>query len=291
MEILVTLRNRQLLDRLLPLSDGVIVGRYFVTGFDYSFAELERLRDHCREKNRGFFICMDHFISENDKMLVQEYLSFLEGLDVDGIYFHDLGIYELAKSFQMQDKLIYDGKTVLCNSRDAGFLLETGLNSLVLSRELTLEEYGKIIKAYPGRMEMQIFGHLQLSRSRRRFLSNYFAQIGKDYDYFGSKTLSLIEEQRDYRLPIIEDEYGTGIYSDYLFAMFTEICELRPYLKRGIIDTLFMEDDNQIVEICRDYRRISLDNRDFLKESLIHNYPDNYSSAYLYQKTNISKDE
>ena len=289
--MLVTLRKKHLLEKLLPVSDGVICGRYFATGFDLSLDDLVDIRKECARQGRGFFICMDAFISENERMLANEYLSFLEGLDVDGIYFHDLGVLELARSFDLSDKLIYDGKSVLCNSRDAGFLLQQGISSLVISRELTLQEIEKIVRTHQGKIEMQIFGHLRLSYSKRKFLSNYFAQIGKDYDFFNKESLSLVEEKRDYRMPIIEDEYGTCIYTDYLFEMFSEFPGLSPYLKRGIIDTIFMEDANQIAEVCRDYRRVSMVNHEFIKESLIHNYPDLYSSAYLYQKTNITKDE
>ena len=62
-------------------------------------------------------------------------------------------------------------------------------------------------------------------------------------------------------------------------------------IKRGIVDTLFINDDNKIVEVCRNYKRINEANAKFLKESLYHNYPDRYSKGYLYQKTNITKDE
>ena len=92
-------------------------------------------------------------------------------------------------------------------------------------------------------------------------------------------------------MPIVEDDYGTCIYTDYILEMFNELPELRPYLKRGIIDTMFIEDDGLIVQICRDYKRLTEQNKAFLKESLYHNYPDEYSSGYLYQKTNITKDE
>ena len=73
--------------------------------------------------------------------------------------------------------------------------------------------------------------------------------------------------------------------------MFNEIASLKPFLKRAIVDTLFIEDEGLIQQVCRDLRRITIENKDFLKDSLLHNYPNNYSSGYLYQRTNITKDE
>ena len=291
MELLVTLRKKHQLERLTSLVDGVIVGKYFSSGYHYSTQEFNEIYNYCKQHNLKFYIVIDNFITENDKMLLYEYFDYIDSLDVDGIYFHDLGIYDVAKSYNMISKLIYDGKTVLCNSLDTAFMLDKGINSVVLSRELTLSEISAIVRNNVEKVDLQIFGHLRMSYSKRKFLTNYFKEINKEYDYIGKESLYLIEEQRDYKMPIVEDEYGTYIYTDYILEMFSELSDLKPYLKRGIIDTLFIEDDNRIYQVCRDYRRLTSQNKEFLKESLYHNYPDVYSSGYLYQKTNITKNE
>ena len=291
MEILVTLRKKQQLERVMPLVDGVIVGKCFVSGYDYELEDLKIISDYCKLNKRKIYIAMDNFVFEDEKMLLYEYFDYIDSLQVDGIFFHDLGIYDVAKSYGLLSKLSYDGKQVLCNSLDTAFMLDQGIDSVVLSRELTLSEIEEIVKHNEGRVNLQIFGHIRMSYSKRKFLSNYFKEINKGYDYFNKKTLTLVEEQRNYRMPIVEDEYGTCIYSDFIFEMFSEIPALKPYLKRGIIDTLFIEEDARVYQVCRDLRRITIENKEFLKESLIRNFPDNYSSGYLYQKTNISKDE
>lgn len=291
MEVLVTLRQNKGLERILPLVDGVIIGKYFTTGYNFEMEELKSISEYVKSHNRKVYMVMDNFISEDEKMLLYEYFDYIDGLDVDGIYFHDLGIYDVAKSYGMLSKLIYDGKQVLCNSLDTAFILDRGIDSVVLSRELTLQEISSIVKNNEGRVDLQVFGHLRMSYSKRKFLTNYFNEINKEYDYLNKKTLSLVEEQRNYRMPILEDDYGTTIYTDFIFEMFNEIASLKPFLKRAIVDTLFIEDEGLIQQVCRDLRRITIENKDFLKDSLLHNYPNNYSSGYLYQRTNITKDE
>lgn len=291
MEVLVTLRQNKGLERILPLVDGVIIGKYFTTGYNIEMEELKSISEYVKSHNRKVYVVMDNFISEDEKMLLYEYFDYIDGLDVDGIYFHDLGIYDVAKSYGMLSKLIYDGKQVLCNSLDTAFILDRGIDSVVLSRELTLQEISSIVKNNEGRVDLQVFGHLRMSYSKRKFLTNYFNEINKEYDYLNKKTLSLVEEQRNYRMPILEDDYGTTIYTDFIFEMFNEIASLKPFLKRAIVDTLFIEDEGLIQQVCRDLRRITIENKDFLKDSLLHNYPNNYSSGYLYQRTNITKDE
>ncbi len=291
MELLVTLRKAQALEKILPYADGVITGSHFTTGYHLSPEEIAEAVKYCRTKGRKVYIVMDNFISEDEKMLMYDYLEFIDSLEVDGLYFHDLGIYSAARSSHLSSKLIYDGKTVMCNSLDSGFLLDRGIDSIMISRELTLEEVSKILKNHSGKIDMQIFGHLRMSYSKRRFLSNYFRQIKKEYDYIGKESLSLVEEQREYRMPIVEDLNGTYIYTDYIFEMFNEIPDLRKYIKRGVVDTLFIEDENLICQVLRDYRRISAENSGFIRDSFMHNHPGSYSSGYLYQKTNISKNE
>ena len=291
MELLLTLRKMDQLERAVSVADGIIVGKFFSSGYHFTMHEFNQIYSYCKEHHCKFYIVMDNFVSENEKMLMYEYFDYIDSLDVDGIYFHDLGIYDAAKSYNLVSKLIYDGKTVLCNSLDTAFWLDKGIDSVVLSRELTLPEIRTIVHNNPQKTDLQIFGHLRMSQSKRKFLTNYFKEIGKDYDFLNKETLTLIEEKRNDRMPILEEESGTSIYTDYIFEMFSEITSLSPYLKRGIIDTLFIENDKQIFEVCRDYKRITSQNREFIKNSLYHNYPDNYSSGYLYQKTNITKDE
>lgn len=288
--MLFTLRRLEPLEKLLPFADGIVTGRYFTTGYHLSLDEIRQVSRFCKTFHKKFYIVMDDFISEDEKMLMYDYLDFIDSIDVDGIFFHDLGVYNAAKSYGMLSKLIYDGKTVLCNSLDSAFLLDQGIDSVMFSRELTFEEVKEIVKNLSGRVNMQIFGHLRMSYSKRNFLSNYFRQIGKDYDFKGKETLSLVEEQREYKMPIVEDEDGTYIYSDYVFEMFSEISELKNDLKRGIVDTLFIEDDALIAQVLRDYKRVSATNGKFIRDSFLHNHPGNYSSGYLYQKTNISKE-
>lgn len=291
MELLVTIRNKSNYEKLLALADGAIVGNRFTTSYHLDNNDIVEINNYCKANNKKVYIVIDNFISEDELLSLNEYFYFIEGLNVDGIYFHDLGIYTIADSYGLKNKLIYDGKSVLCNSLDSAYMLSKGIDSVLISRELTLKEIKDIVKNNDGQVDLQIFGHIRLSYSKRKFLSNYFREINREYDYLNKESLFLIEEKRDYKMPIVEDNDGTFIYSDFVVEMFEEMPELSSSIKRGIVDTLFINDDNKIVEVCRNYKRINEANAKFLKESLYHNYPDRYSKGYLYQKTNITKDE
>lgn len=290
MESLVTLRNTNYIDKIVTVCDGFIVGSLFTSGYAYTINDLSNINKYCKAHNKKIYIVIDNFISEEDKMQLINYIDFIKGLDVDGIYFHDLGVYDICRSYDMQNLLIYDGQTIICNSLDVAFYMSKGINGVVLSRELTLEEISGIVKNNPRCCDLLIFGHTRLSYSKRKFLTNYFSQINKEYDFSNSDSLYLIEEMRNYKMPIVEDDSGTKIYTDYIFNMYNELPELKPYIKRGIVDSLFINDE-RIITVLRDIKRITKENATFLFDGLKKNYPDDYSSGYLYQKTNITKDE
>ena len=290
MEILITLRNINYIEKYKSACDGFIVGSYFSSGYGHSIDDLRKINRYCKTNNLKLYITIENFISEDDKPQLINYIDFIKSLNVDGICFHDLGVYDIAKSYDMLDKLIYDGQTIICNSLDVAFYKSKGVNGVVLSRELTLEEITDICKNNLSCCDVMVFGHQRLSYSKRKFLTNYFKEVGQNYDFLNKQTLTLIEEKRNYKMPIVEDENGTKIYSDYIFQMYEEMPALKPYINRGIIDTLFIN-DTRAANVARDYRRITNENCHFLYDGLNMSYPDNYSTGYLHQKTNITKDE
>ncbi len=291
MELLVTLRKRALLESVLPLVDGVIIGKFFTSSYHLDTNEMRIINNYCKSNRKKVYVVIDNFISEDEMGKLYDYMGFVKSLEPDGIYFHDLGMYEMARRFDLLSKLIYDGKSVLCNSLDTRFLLNRGIDSVMLARELTFDEIKAIADNNPGKVDIQIFGHQRMSYSRRKFLKNYFNEIHRDYDYLNKETMYLIEEQRDYKMPIVEDQDGTFIYTDYIVEMFEELPKIADVIKRGVIDTLFIDDDRMILQTCRMYGKLDKKNASFIKESFRNAFPENYSSGYLYQKTNISKDE
>ena len=290
MELLITLRDINNLNLFVNKCDGYIVGSKFSTGFDYTLQDIQKINAYCIDNNKKLYIVLDSFIEEDELDILDNYLNELSKLNISGIYFHDLGVYTKASKYNLKDKLIYDGKTVLCNSREVKYYLDKGLNGVVISRELTYEEVKTILINNPNKVDMQIFGHLRLSYSKRKFLTNYFKQIDKDYDYINKKSLYLIEELRDYKMPIIEDNTSSQIYSDYVFEIYKEFNELKSYLNRGIIDTLFL-DEEKIAKVLDDYNNLNQSNYEELLNKLNNEYPSTYSTGYFYEKTNISKDE
>lgn len=251
MEILVTLTDKDnLLEYTSEPFDGVIFGSLFSSKFHYTFEEMLETYEKVKHFGLKVYVSIDTFINETDIKDLYLYLERLNGLEISGIYFNDLAVIEVAKSYGMESLLIFDGGQILTNSLDIESYLSMDIDSAVIARELTMEETLNIIKNCPKKLDMQIYGRVRLSVSKRKFLSNYFKQIKKPYDPKYKTDITIVEEQRDYRLPIKEDDYGTSIYSDFIMETIEEYPYLNRVLKRGIV-----EDSHVPVHMVKDYLR------------------------------------
>ena len=240
MNLLCTLSSKDRLDAIFPYVDGGICGSYFSDRHYYSLSDMQAIAKRCKALSLDFYVLMDTMVKEEDISLLYEYLHFLKDLDVDGIYFADLAVLEAARELGIEKKI----------------------KSVVLAKEITLDEMMKIADNTKHRVDAHLFGYQKMSSSKRHFLTNYFNHIASHRDLKDNMNLRIIEETRNYSMPILENEYGTKIYSDYILCMYAESLLLADKINNGIID----------------------------EEELKSRYHDvTFDKGYLYQKTNITK--
>ena len=285
MELLITLHKFENFTEICKLNiAGVIFGSSFAHGYHLSLEELVKVNDQCSKYHFKRYVSINSLIQESDSEKLDAYLDLLKELDVDGIYFSDFAVANKAYEKDMQDKLIYDPYNLNTNGKDIAFFGEYDIPS-VLSRELTLDEIKEIITSRPFLCDVQIFGHLRIAESKREYISNYYRNFNINEDPKNKETFSIKEQSRDYKMPIMEDEYGTCIYTDYIYAMFNELAEISKYINRAIIDDIFVEPE-LVNEYVRNLEKVNKENIDIIMDSIKKNNPGiSLTSGYLYQKT------
>ncbi|MGN1054875.1 MAG: peptidase U32 family protein [Erysipelotrichaceae bacterium] len=291
MELLVTLKNIDYIKRFKDYGVfGVIAGTpVFSSRYMFDLEDLKIIKDECERYNLDMYISIDTMIEEKERALLYEYLEFIKELDVKGIYFTDLAVLKVAKDLKLESKLIYDPSTLITNSLDAYFYLSQGIDSVMAAREITLDEITEISKNNNCNIDMQIFGYVKTAMSKRHFLSNYFKHLGQNYNVLNKESLKIVEESRDYEMPITETKYGTNIYTDYILCTYEEYHYLRHYIKRAIIDDIFIRED-MLFDVLKDYQRCNDDNASLLLNNLkLKYYKYTFDKGYLYQKTNLTK--
>ncbi|MBO7677671.1 MAG: hypothetical protein J6S49_09160, partial [Erysipelotrichaceae bacterium] len=76
MEILVTLRKRSLLERVLPLVDGVIIGRFFTSSYHLSSSEMRIINNYCKANEKKVYVQIDDFVTQDDLSELLDYMGF-----------------------------------------------------------------------------------------------------------------------------------------------------------------------------------------------------------------------
>lgn len=277
-------------------ADAVLISTSFFSArgaASFAIEQLSEIKQCCSALELEMLVQVNRFFMEEELSAVEEHLQLLKTLDVDGIYFGDEGVLYLAKGLGMEEKLIYAPDTLLTNHEDVNFYLQQRLHSVVLAKEITLEEIIRIAqRSDASRIEVIIHGYLPMMHSKRTLLSNYMKFMNKDYDPYEKRSLYIMEETREAHMPILEDAMGTHIFSGFIQCFFAEIKQL---LKAGIgyvrIDGIF-QDTAYIIEMLRLYHAI-LDGSLCVEEAITSYhamYPsDVIDSGFLYTKTSKSK--
>ncbi len=253
----------------------------------FSFESIAAWIPVVHEKHIEVAVNMLSFMMEEEIELFQDALTFCKENHVDFIYYSDMGVFQLASEMGMEERLIYQPTTLITNSMDAQNYLDLGIHSVVLSREITLEDTLRILQK-TSNCEVIVFGRNAMMHSKRKLLSSYFEFCGLE-DKSNSRNLYLMEENRDEKMPIYQDEKGTFVFSGSVFCMFSALSQLVGADLR--IDGTSLTEE-MVCQTCHDIHLI-LEGEDgkkmFEKYQLDH--PEFlFSEGFMYKKTSLVKE-
>lgn len=225
-------------------ADGLIFGTSFFSVRSAAYfdeCQYVEIRKRCTQAQVEMLVLLNRFFVEEELPRLYQHLQFLKEIDVDGIYFSDEAVLAYAKSLDMVDRLIYQPDTLLTNHPDVNYYLKEGCKHVMLSKEITLEEITEIAKhSQPERLELILHGRVVMMHSKRPLLSHYMAFTQQDHMVKNNPHLIIEEETRKDRMPILEDEQGTHVFSAYVLESFKEV---QAFLGAGIgtgkIDGIF----------------------------------------------------
>lgn len=158
-------------------ADAVLISTPFFSArsaASFAVEQLREIKQQCMMLELVMLVQVNRFFMEEELSAVKQHLQLLKELDVEGIYFGDEGVLYLAKELGMEEKLIYAPDTLITNHEDVNFYLAQKLHSVVLAKEITLEEILQIAhNCDASRIEVIIHGYLVMMHSKRTLLSNY----------------------------------------------------------------------------------------------------------------------
>ena len=252
-----------------------------------TLAEIIAARSLTIAQHVQLYVRCDRNFYDEELTDLKAYLSALKQIDVDGIYYADMAVYTIANELGIGDRLIYDPETTITDQADINIYLEQKNQRVVLAKELTLSEMLAIGKSFPHHIEMIIHGHLRMSRSRRQILSGY-QKAFQTTNLHLNRQITAQEESRDYRFPIVEDDFGTYTYSYYTLCSLNELLLITKDIDYLRIDGIF-KDTAYLINVIKAYQavlggqpsKVVFDHLQalYLKESL--------NTGFMYEKTNL----
>lgn len=256
----------------------------------FALEELASLTDAIHACGLRAAVNCTRLFMEEDLPALRAFLRELKELQVDTVYFADEGVLFEAARLDMADRLVYQPDTLISNANDVRFYREQGCQAVALSREITLEEIASIASRQDG-CEVLVHGRFSIMHSRRRLLSSYFSFLGRDMEVEGRQDLTLREATREAHMPIIEDDGGTHVFSEYTLQSYAQIRTLAEAgVARFRIDSIF-HDDAWTLCALRDYHQI-LTGEVCASDVLTQRQNDeneHYSEGFYYTKTTLVK--
>ncbi len=252
----------------------------------FSLEEIAEANKVIKSLDKEIYLNLNLIIHNDDLKMVEDFLSFTKSLNIDGIIFGDLGVYQMAKKLGIIAKLIYNPETLNTNYYDAVFWERKQIKGLTISKEITLEDIKEI--AEKSNIEISLVGHgyLNMFHSKRPLIENFFKYTNKEYEeYINNRNLRLVEEIRDESYPIFQDEHGTHIFRAKAMQSFNEVNQLKQIIDVFIIDGI-LKDYPYLLKTLKNYKTLLTvkDYEDKVKE-YTKQYEKDHDSGFLYKKT------
>ena len=242
LELLAPAGDRERLEMALTYgADAVyLAGKEFglrAAAGNFDNVELSGAIELAHGMGKKVYVTCNTLPREDELRRLPDYLAFLNEAGPDALIIADLGVLALAKRFAPKLRLHVSTQLGVVNSATANVLYALGADTVVLARELPIEQIRQIRANTPSELRLEAFVHgaMCVSFSGRCLLSNYMT--GRD----GNRgecaqpcrwKYSLMEEKRPGQyFDVFEDDGGSYILNSNDMRM---IEHLRDLMEAGV---------------------------------------------------------
>ncbi len=204
---------------------------------NFSDAALSDAVKLAHENGVKVYITCNTLMRNNDLKLLPAYLEMLGGIGVDGIIVADLGCMKAAQKYAPKAEIHISTQASVLNTDAANAWYELGASRVCLAREASLKEICEIMEHKNKNLKIETFVHgaMCMAYSGRCMISDYLTGRSSNRGNCAQPcrwSYHLVEEKRpgEY-FPVVEDDYGTHIFSSKDLNMVSFVPEL---MKAGI---------------------------------------------------------
>ncbi len=148
---------------------------------------------------------------------------------MDAIVFGDPAVLMAVRETAPEMKMHWSTETTGTNWYSCNYWGRKGAKRAVLARELSMDSIIDIKEKAEVEIEVQVHGMTCMFQSKRSLLGNYFEYQGKVMEIENRKVekdMFLLDNERNNKYPIFEDENGTHIMSPNDMCIIDELSEM-----------------------------------------------------------------
>ena len=199
---------------------------------NFSLEQIKEGVDFAHNLNKKVYITINIFAHNEDLEGLDDYISYLKDINVDGFIISDPAIIQLAQEIAPEVEIHLSTQSNTTNYLSAFFWQKVGVKRVVIARELNFEEIRKFSEELNEKIQIEAFVHgaMCISYSGRCLISNFLLQ--KDANRGECKhpcrwKYSLVEETRPGQyFPVTEDDRGTYFFNSKDLCMIEYIPQL-----------------------------------------------------------------
>ena len=254
MQIICSIYTNEQLNNLSKNLDLALLMHESVS-LNYKDLDLDKAIDYCKFNNIKSVIALDKMYEPKDLDFISSFIDKYKDI-CDYFYVTDIGIANICIKKNIPNKIIYDPKTMICNSLDLIEFNKFNFNALGISSEITKNDLLTIYNKTKAPIFYQIFGYRMMFYSKRLLISLYENKNQGNYPKDGY----LKEATRNDYFPIFENKNGVVIYRPYVISYMDYLSEIKE-LKYGFLESYLIDDSkmNIILETFKNLLNDKLD--------------------------------
>ena len=280
--LISSIYNMKELNKLNGLIDGALLN-YKDYSLIYDDLDLDLAYSFCLNNNIIPIISLNKMFYPFEIDNVKDiYLKYNNAL----FLITDIGLYNIGKKLNIENKLIYNPETMLTNYYDLKIYKDLGFNALAMSLEIPISDVIESKNKTNADIFYLVFGKRMMFYSRRKLLSLYKEKANLD---FKNNKMYLKEEKREDYFPIIENENGTKIFRSYIINYLDKLDEMN--FKYYLLDSFDINFNiyKKVVIIYNDYLKKIISKEDALNK--INKLNLNILDGFKYQDSIYQKEE
>lgn len=262
--------------------DGILLGINHLSVNLPFYIELEDLKEFTKIKQQGklLFIMLNKNMHNHDLESLKKTLVELEKYPIDGVFFYDISIVNLAQKLNLSYPLIWSQEHLTTNPATCNFWQKNGVSGAYLSNEITLEEIKNIRQGTSISLFVNLFGYLPMFHSKRHLVKNYLETF-----HISAIEESYFLEKEGKQYPIIDDELGTTVYSSSILNALPEYFEFQKIGIDYVILNSFQIEKNQFLNILMLLNQMTEENKQKIFEQVNQLCFNHTDKGFLYKET------